>query len=226
MLQEGQPLSTYYGMVSEGIWHSQEEINASGLSGFSVFPGGKRYADLDGDNVIDATADRQIIGNPNPSLFGGMGNTLTYKGFELYVFFSFVYGNDIFNETDSRLAIAFDNNTFKRFVNRWTPENMDTDIPSAAGVERPLTTSSTTNIEDGSFLRLRNLNIAYNIPVDKINWLKNVKIYASGTNLILWDKYSGYDPEINRGTSNTRRGYDLAQDPTVKTFTLGLKVDF
>ena len=226
ILQEGQPLSTFYGLVSDGIWNSQEEIDASGLSGFSVFPGGRRYADLDGDNIIDATADRQIIGNPNPDIFGGIGNTLSYKGFELYVYFSFVYGNDIFNETDSRLAVAFDNNTFKRFVNRWTPENTDTDIPSAAAVERPLVTSNSSVIEDGSFLRLRNLNIAYNLPVRNISWVEGVKIYASATNLILFDKYSGYDPEINRGTSNTRRGYDLAQDPTMKTLTMGLKLDF
>jgi len=226
VLQEGQPLSTYFGMISEGIWNSQEEIDASGLSGYSVFPGGRRYADLDGDNIIDATADRQIIGDPNPDFFGGIGNTLSYKGFELYFYFNFMYGNDIFNETDSRLAVAFDNNTFKRFVNRWTPENMDTDIPSAAGVERPLTSSNTSVIEDGSFLRLRNLNIAYNIPVDNIKWLSNLKIYAAGTNLLLFDRYNGYDPEINRGFSNTRRGYDLAQDPSVKSYTLGLRVDF
>ncbi|WP_169513405.1 TonB-dependent receptor [Flexithrix dorotheae] len=226
VLQEGQPMGTFYGMVSEGIWHSQSEIDASGLSGFSVFPGARRYADLDGDNVIDATADRQIIGNPNPDFFGGIGNTLSWKGFELYLYFSFIYGNEIFNETDSRLAVAFDNNTFQRFVNRWTPDNMDTDIPSAQGVERPLTTSNTSVIEDGSFLRLRNLNIAYNLPVDKISWLSKAKIYASGTNLILFDKYSGYDPEINRGTENTKRGYDLAQDPAMKTLTMGLKLDF
>ena len=226
VLEEGQPLSTYYGMVSEGIWHSQEEIDASGLSGYSVFPGGRRYADLDGNKVIDAAQDRKVIGNPNPSFFGGMGNTLTYKGFELYFYFSFIYGNDIFNETDSRLAVAFDNNTFHRFVNRWTPENTNTDIPSAAGVERPLTMSSTALIEDGSFLRLRNLNVAYNIPMDKISWVKNLKVYVSGTNVFLLDHYSGYDPEINRGTSNTRRGYDLAQDPAVKTWTLGVKLDF
>ena len=89
-----------------------------------------------------------------------------------------------------------------------------------------MTTANTSVIEDGSFLRLRNLNIAYNIPVGNVKWVKNLKVYASGTNLILFDKYSGYDPEINRGTENTRRGYDLAQDPTMKTVTLGLKVDF
>ena len=81
-------------------------------------------------------------------------------------------------------------------------------------------------IEDGSFLRLRNLNFAYNIPTEKLSWLSSAKVYIQGTNLLLFDNYSGYDPEINRGTGNLKRGYDNAQDPAIETYTLGLTLNF
>ncbi len=226
VLQEGEPIGTFYGMVQDGIWNSQAEIDESGLSGFSVFPGGKRYVDLNGDNVISEEDDREIIGDANPDFFGGFGNTLSYKGFELYFYWSFVVGNDIFNETDSRIAIAFDNNVPKRFADRWTPENTDTNVPSGSGVERPLITSNTQVLEDGSFLRLRNVSLAYNLPVHKLSWLQSARVYVSGTNLLLFDNYSGYDPEVSRGFSNLRRGYDQAQDPTVKMVTFGVTLDF
>jgi TonB-linked SusC/RagA family outer membrane protein len=226
VLQEGEPIGTFYGMVRDGIWNSQQEIDASGLSGFSVFPGGKRFVDLDGDGVISAGDDRQIIGDANPDFFGGVGNVLSYKGLELNFFFAFSIGNDILNETDSRVGVALDNNTFKRFANRWSPSNTESDIPSAEGAARTLITSDTDIIEDGSFLRLRNISLGYQIPLKTIDWIQSARIYATGINLLTFDNYSGYDPEINRGFGNLRRGYDQAQYPTTKMFTLGLQVGF
>ncbi|MCB0630355.1 MAG: SusC/RagA family TonB-linked outer membrane protein [Lewinella sp.] len=226
ILQEGQPIGTFYGMVRDGIWNSQEEIEASGLSGFSVFPGGKRFVDLDGDGVISADKDRQIIGDANPDYFGGMGNTLSYKGIDLSFFLAFTVGNQIFNETDSRVGVALDNNTFKRYADRWTPDNMDSNIPSAEGAARTLVTSDTDVLEDGSFLRLRNITLAYNFPVQSLNWIRSARIYANAVNLLTFDSYGGYDPEISRGFDNLRRGYDQAQYPTTKIFTLGLQVGF
>jgi TonB-linked SusC/RagA family outer membrane protein len=226
ILQEGIPMGSFYGLVYDGIWNDQTEIDESGLTGETVFPGGRRYRDIDGNREIDIAKDRQIIGDPNPDFFGGLGNTLRYKNFEMYVFFTFTYGNDIFNETQSRLGVAFDNNVPASYVNRWTPSNTDTNIPSSDAVERSLITSNSSMIEDGSFLRLRNLNFSYNLPTEKILWLTNAKLYVQGTNLLLFDNYSGYDPEINRGSSNVRRGYDNAQDPAVETYTLGLTLTF
>ncbi|WP_200585879.1 SusC/RagA family TonB-linked outer membrane protein [Pedobacter segetis] len=226
ILQEGQPLGSFYGLVANGIWHSQAEIDASGLSGFSVFPGGRRYVDIDGDKVINQTLDRQIIGNANPKIFGGIGNTLSYKRLELNFYFSFVQGNQIFNETGSRIGVAFDNNTFAEFVNRWTPTNTNTNVPSVQAVQRSLTVSNSSYVEDGSFLRLRNVSLSYDLPVKNIKWLNGAQVYVSGTNVLLFDNYSGYDPEVNRGFNNTRRGYDLAQDPSTKSFTLGARFNF
>lgn len=226
ILQEGEPIGTFYGMVRDGIWNSQQEIEDSGLTGFSVFAGGKRFVDLNGDGVISANEDRQIIGDANPDFFGGMGNTLSYKGIDLSFFLSFTVGNDVFNETDSRVGVALDNNTFKRFADRWTPTNMDSNVPSAEGAARTLITSDTGVIEDGTFLRLRNISLGYNFPVKSLNWIQSARIYANAVNLLTFDSYSGYDPEINRGFGNLRRGYDQAQYPTTKIFTFGLQVGF
>ncbi|PHN07695.1 SusC/RagA family TonB-linked outer membrane protein [Flavilitoribacter nigricans] len=226
ILQEGEPIGTFYGMVRDGIWNSEQEIEDSGLTGFSVFAGGKRFVDLNGDGVISASEDRQIIGDANPDFFGGMGNTLSFKGFDLSFFLSFTVGNDVFNETDSRVGVALDNNTFKRYADRWTPTNMDSDVPSAEGAARTLITSDTGVIEDGSFVRLRNISLGYNFPVQSLNWIRSARLYANAVNLVTFDSYSGYDPEINRGFDNLRRGYDQAQYPTTKIFTLGLQVGF
>lgn len=226
ILQEGEPIGTFYGMVRNGIWNSQQEIEDAGLSGFSVFPGGKRFEDLNGDGIISADEDRQIIGDANPDFFGGMGNTFSYKGLDLSFFWAFTVGNQIFNETDSRVGVALDNNTFKRFADRWTPTNTESDVPSAEGAARTLITSDTEVLEDGTFLRLRNITLGYNFPVQSLNWIRSARFYVNAVNLLTFDSYSGYDPEVNRGFDNLRRGYDQAQYPTTKIFTLGLQVGF
>lgn len=226
ILKKGIPLGSFYGLVSDGIWNNQAEIDESGLTGETIFLGGRRYRDVDGDGVIDITKDRQIIGDANPKFFGGLGNNFRYKKFELYIYFTFVYGNDIFNETQSRLGVAFDNNVPASFINRWTPSNTNTNIPASFAVQRSLVTSNSDMIENGSFLRLRNLNFSYNLPTERISWLSSAKVYLQGTNLLLFDNYSGYDPEINRGTGNLKRGYDNSQDPAIKTYTLGLTLTF
>jgi len=226
ILREGIPLGSFYGLVSEGIWNDQAEIDESGLTGETIFLGGQRYRDVDGNGEIDITDDRQIIGDANAKFFGGMGNNFRYKNFEVYIYLTFVYGNDIFNETQSRLGVAFDNNVPGSYANRWTPTNTNTNIPASNAFQRSLITSNSDMIEDGSFLRLRNLNFAYNIPTEKLSWLSSAKVYIQGTNLLLFDNYSGYDPEINRGTGNLKRGYDNAQDPAIETYTLGLTLNF
>jgi TonB-linked SusC/RagA family outer membrane protein len=226
IIQEGQPIGTFYGLQMDGIWNTQEEITESGLSGFAVFPGGKRYKDLDGDKVISPTLDNTIIGHADPDFYGGISNRLSYKAFDLYVYFSFVYGNEIYNETARIMEQALDNNVYRKFANRWTPDNTSSNIPSVAGIVRSMNVSNSGFVEDGSFIRLQDIRLTYNVPVEKLNWIKSAQFYIAGNNLLLFDKYSGYDPEINRGFDNTKRGYDHSQDPTLNSFTIGLKLEF
>jgi TonB-dependent starch-binding outer membrane protein SusC len=226
IIKEGEPIGTFFGLEQDGIWNTQDEINESGLSGFAVFPGGKRYKDVDGDLVISETLDRKIIGFADPDFFGGISNRFTYKAFDLYVYFSFVVGNEIYNESGRLLEQAFDNNVYRKFVNRWTPDNTTTNIPSADGFTRSMNVSNSGFVEDGSFLRLQDIRLSYNIPTQKINWLQSAQVYIAGNNVLLFDSYSGYDPEINRGTDNVKRGYDHSQDPSLKSYTIGIRLDF
>ncbi len=227
IIKEGEPLGVFYGLVRNGIWNTQSEIDAAGVTGYAVFPGGRRYEDVDGDGKIEATDDRKIIGNSNPKFFGGMGNNFSYKGFELSFFLQFVQGNQIFQEADYFLAQAFDYNGYTSLVNRWTPQNTETDIPSIEGNIRSIAAVAESDaLKDGSFLRLRNVNLAYNFPVGKINWLQSAKLYVAGTNLLLFDNYPGYDPEINRGSDNLRRGYDDSGYPMSRNVTVGVVLNF
>tara|TARA_R110002049_G_scaffold76250_4_gene196104 strand:- start:28775 stop:29884 length:1110 start_codon:yes stop_codon:yes gene_type:complete len=226
IIQEGEPIGTFYGLEQDGIWNTQAEIDESGLSGFAVFPGGKRYVDVDGDNIIKETDDRKIIGYADPDFFGGFSNTLTYKAFDLYINFTFVSGNQIYNESGRVLEQALDNNVYRKFVNRWTPTNTSTNIPSVDGLTRSMNVSNSGFLEDGSFLRLQDIRLSYNIPVEKTDWLQSAQVYIAGNNVLLFDNYSGYDPEISRGADNTKRGYDHSQDPALKSYTLGVKLDF
>lgn len=230
ILQEGEPIGSFFGYRSDGIWNDQAEIDAAGLSGFNVFPGGRRFVDVSGpdgepDGVIGPD-DRTIIGNPNPDFFGGLNNTFIYKGFELSFFLQFVYGNEILNEADYFLNLAFDYNSYSDLVNYWTPENTNTNIPGIEGLLRTNTLASDMAIHDGSFLRLRNVNFSYNLPFQNISWIQNAKLYVSGTNLLLFDRYNGYDPEVNRGNDNNRVGNDNSSYPQNKVVTIGLRANF
>ncbi len=226
ILKEGEPIGTFYGLVMDGIWHSQEEITNAGVSGFSVFPGGRRFKDLDGNGIISSTLDNTIIGHADPKFYGGMSNRFSYKGIELYLFFSFVYGNQIYNETGRSLEQALDNNVYQKFADRWTTTNTASNIPSAAGVVRTYNVTNSSFVEDGSFLRLQDIRLSYNFPVGNLKWIQGVQLYVAGNNVLLFDKYTGYDPEINRGFDNTKRGYDFSQDPSLSSYTIGAKISF
>ena len=228
----GEPAIVFYGMVQEGVWHTQEEIDASSGYMSNVQPGFAKFKDVDGDGVFDPSADRDILGSPQPSFFGGLQNTMKYKNFDLSFYLQGTFGNEILSEFANRLYYGDRaSNIHAMTVDRWTETNTSSNIPRAGyfnyfpGGQYGV---STISVQDGSFLRLKTLRVGYTIPTSKVSWVQSAKIYVIGTNLFCLNNYDwGYDPEVNsRGTNSILRGYDNYSYPPNRSFTVGFNVEF
>jgi TonB-linked SusC/RagA family outer membrane protein len=227
--QVGAPLGSFYGYVTDGIFQSQDEISAAATQP-NAAPGDIRFKDLNGDGQIN-DRDRTIIGNPNPKSIAGVTNNFSYKGLELSVFFQGSFGNDIYNQNRQTLEGMSDPlNQTTRVLDRWTPTNRDTDVPRAIRND-PNQNNRFSNrfLEDGSYVRLKNLTLAYNIPgtLTQKAKLSALRVYVTGQNLITWTDYSGYDPEVSADPfSNTGFGRDFGVYPQSRTYTVGLNATF
>ncbi|MHA7060147.1 TonB-dependent receptor [Aquimarina sp. M1] len=214
-IEEGEAVGNFFGYVSQGIDPDTGNII---------------FADLD-DNGIINDEDRTIIGNSLPDFSWGVTNTLGYKGFELIAFFQGVEGQDIYNATRFELeSLATFKNQSITALDRWTPENRDGTLPIAIfGDPNGNGRASTRWIEDGSYIKLRELTLSYTFPTSWIEKLKlsNLRIYAQGRNLYTWTDYSGYDPEVSRdGGSVVSANIDYGTYPQVKTYIAGLNLSF
>ncbi len=227
IIRVGEPLGSFYGYVTDGIYQNDAELAAL-QDPNAKKPGDRRYKDLNNDKKIDDN-DRTIIGRAQPKFLGGISNTFSYAGFDLTVFLQGVYGNDILNA--NRFELEYLNGTTNQdrdMLDRWTPTHTNTDIPRAA-TTRPANRISTRQIEDGSYLRLKNLQLGYNLPEAALKAVKvhAIRLYASAQNLVTWTKYSGYDPEVNRfGQDSRSQGFDYSSYPAAKTVLFGLNVTF
>jgi len=229
--QVGQPLGAFYGHTVQGIVQSDAEgLTLATQNGNRPKAGDIRFVDTNGDGAI-TDADRTIIGNPNPKAFAGVTNNFSYKGLELSVFFQGQFGNQIYNQTRQIIESQSDPyNQSTRVLNHWTPTNTNTDIP------RPVRNDpqgnnrfSTRWLEDGSYVRLKNVTLAYNIPttLSKRASIQNLRIYVTGQNLITWTKYLGYDPEVSADPfSSTAFGRDFGVYPQARTYTVGINATF
>ncbi|QKZ11211.1 TonB-dependent receptor [Spirosoma sp. KUDC1026] len=228
--QKGAPLGAFYGYVMQGIFQSTGEIAEAATQPGQPKPGDIRFADLNGDGVIDAN-DRTIIGNPNPKFIAAITNNLTYKGFELSVFFQGSFGNDIYNQNRTVIEGMSDPlNQTTAVLNRWTPTNTNTNIPRAVRYDPNQNNRfSTRFIEDGTYVRLKNLTLAYNLPSAFLQRIKvgSVRAYVTAQNLLTFTKYSGYDPEVSADPfSSVGFGRDFGVYPQAKTYTAGINVTF
>ena len=228
-LEVGQPMDIFYGFVTDGIFQNQQEVNQHALQVPGDDPylrtsaGDIRYLDLNSDGVIDDD-DRTYIGNPNPDFIFALNNTFTYKGFDLTVFLQGVYGNDIYNANriwSEGMAVAQNQTTGA--LDRWTAEGTSTTVPRAIFNDpnkniRP----SDRFVEDGSYLRVKNITFGYTVPARIIQKAKmsSARIYVSGTNLFTFTDYSGFDPEVSVN------GIDLNTYPVTKTYSLGVNISF
>ncbi|GAB3925412.1 SusC/RagA family TonB-linked outer membrane protein [Larkinella terrae] len=227
IIRVGEPLGSFFGYVTNGLYQTTDELTAL-ADPQARKPGDRKYADLNGDKKIDDN-DRTIIGRAQPKFIGGISNTFSFKGIELTAFFQGVYGNNILNANRYELEyLNATTNQDRDMLNRWTPTNTNTDIPRAS-TTRPANRVSTRQIEDGSYLRLKNLQVAYNLPSSVIQALKiqSVRVYVTAQNFLTWTNYSGYDPEVNRfGQDSRSQGFDYASYPATKTLLFGLNVGF
>ena len=232
----GQPVGLMFGYVWDGVYKTEDFIyGANGIPtakpGVPTYtanvPGDIKYKDINGDGLINA-ADRQVIGNPNPVHTGGFNNTFRYKNFSLGVFFKWSYGNDVFNanrlvmENGSRLLT----NQYATFVDRWTPDNQDTDMHRLNS--NGLLYYSSRVVEDASYLRLQSLSFSY---IFKKAWLKKIHmeeawITLTANNLYTWTNYSGFDPEVSSRHSAMTQGFDFSAYPRARTYALSLNVKF
>ncbi|OWP61899.1 SusC/RagA family TonB-linked outer membrane protein [Hymenobacter amundsenii] len=228
--QAGQPLGVFYGYQVQGIFQSQDEVSGAATQSAQTRPGDIRFRDLNGDGII-TPLDRTVIGNPNPKAIAGVTNNFSFKGLELSVFFQGSFGNDIYNQNRETLeAMSAPLNQDTRVLNRWTPTNTNTNVPRAVfGDPNGNARYSDRFIENGSYVRLKNLTLGYTLPtaISQKALLSNLRLYVTGQNLITWTDYSGYDPEVSSAPfSTTGLGRDFGVYPQSRTYTVGLNATF
>lgn len=226
VLREGLPLGSFFGLRTEGLYQEGDSCPLSDPRPFvDCIPGEYRYIDTNGDGRIDA-ADRVVLGDGYPDFEGGLMNTFTYGPLELGVFLQGSYGSEVLNGPGINIQqMNTNSNQTKDALDRWTPENTDTDIPRA-NQQRPREVYD-VHVEDGSYLRLQTLSLGYRIPAGMIPGTTAARLYITGENLHTFTGYSGYDPEANSFGGDARyRGIDLGAYPRARTWSFGMNVTF
>ncbi|MBF9142124.1 SusC/RagA family TonB-linked outer membrane protein [Hymenobacter properus] len=239
----GQPLGAFYGYRVDHIFQTQEEINnldaaaraATGLSSATyqtalTRPGDIKFKDLNGDGRI-TVADQEIIGTAQPKFYGGITNTLRFKGFDFNVFLQYNVGNKILNASaTSTQGMSTSYGQDAIVLNRWTPTNTDTNVPRAVyGDPNTNARYSDRFLEDGSYARFKSVTLGYTLPSTLTTraHLRTVRIYAQAQNLVTFTKYTGLDPEVSTfSSSNTSLGTDFFTYPQARTITGGVTLGF
>lgn len=236
--QIGQPVAMFYGYKWAGVYQFSDfdektpgvytlkaNVPNNGNPRANIKPGDIKYEDLTGDNVVDGS-DVTVIGNPNPKFTGGFSNNFSYKNFDLNVFFQFVYGNQIQNINKYLMegSNVLGSNQFATYQDRWTPGNPSNTYFRTGGAG-PVVYSSRL-LEDGSYLRLKTVNLGYTFNQKLLRNLKisKVRCYVSAQNLLTWTKYSGLDPEVSSYSSALTPGMDYSAYPKARVITFGLDV--
>ena len=241
----GSPISAFYGYVADGIFQNQGELDAHATQEGAA-PGDIRFRDISGpegvpDGVIDGE-DRQVIGNPLPDYAFGLNAQFSYAGFDLNFLVQGVYGNDIYNATRINLENFSDfGNKHNYIIDRWTGPGTSDRVPRLIWTDpnNNFGRSSSYFVEDGSYVRLKNVQLGYNLPgsvLERVG-ITHARVYVSGENLITLTRYSGYDPEIGsvpgtggQGTDESFRsfnnGVDIGNYPIARSFTVGVNFGF
>jgi TonB-linked SusC/RagA family outer membrane protein len=236
--EPGYPIGSFFLYQMEGIFQSQEEIEASAFQSNDTRPGDVRFADLNDDGVIN-NLDRAHLGSPFPDFIYGVNANFNFANFDLNILLQGVQGNDVYflygnfaYETQSR---GF--NSYRDILDRWTPENPDGSIPKVSIDDRNSNRRiSTRFLEDGSYMRVKNISLGYDLAqVLKRPVFQTLRAYVSVQNAITITKYSGLDPEIQANTNDTQ-GFNISSDfavgidwgtvPAPRTVVFGINATF
>ena len=220
----GRPIGYFYGYMVEGVYQNNEDIKQSVPNTvYSVNPGDLKFKDINGDNVINQD-DRTMIGQPHPDFTYGFNVSLDYKGLDFSMDMMGVYGNEIYRDWDVSSFAQF--NYLTKRMKRWNGEgtsNWEPILEPSRAVNRAY---SSYFIEDGSFFRIRNIQLGYTFSPSFLQkyYMKSLRLYANIENLKTWSKNTGYTPEI--GGSAIRSGVDGGTYPTPAVYTVGLNITF
>ncbi len=239
--QVGGAIGSMYGYVFDGVYQMSDfntgpdgtltlkdgVVDISGHAGVPVTPGFIKYKDINQDGVI-TPEDRTIIGNGQPDWFGGLTNTFTFYGVDISFMLQYSVGAEVYNaqrmwNTQSKLENV---NLLREVVDRWTTTNASNKVPSATGYVSYDVNSRF--IEDGSFLRLKNVTIGYTLPqrITRKAFISHLRVYVTGQNLFCLTRYSGFDPEVNMRSSTLMPAFDFGSYPKACVITAGVEIKF
>jgi len=228
----GETTNSFYGYIFEGVYSSSNEAQNKGLLNNKNMPfqaGDAKFKDISGpdgtpDGIIN-NYDKTVIGSSMPDNWGGISNTFKFKRWAFNTFFQFVKGNEIYNYVryKNESMSGIENQSIK-VLDRWVHEGQETEIPRALfGDIIGNSAFSTRWIEDGSYLRLKNISLSYTLPNDFLIF-KNAKIYISASNVFVISKYLGYDPEFSYSSTPISQGIDYGLTPQPRQFIIGIKL--
>lgn len=238
----GQPVAQFYGIQWAGVYGYEDfdrdasgnytlkkGVPTNGNDRSVIQPGDIKYVDQNGDGVVN-DQDMVVIGRCEPIHTGGFNNNFTYKNLSLNIFFQWRYGSDVMNANRIVFEGNYANkaiNQYRSYVDRWSPENTDSKNYRVGG-RGPSGVYSSKTIEDGSFLRLKTLQLSYTLPqrfTHKIR-LNTVQVFISGQNLWTWTRYTGLDPEVSTRNSALTPGFDYSAYARNRIYTAGVKIVF
>ncbi len=225
----GQPMGYYYGLVVEGIYQTYADILASPVStinGGGAKPGDLKYKDLDGNGKIDE-ADRTNIGNPTPDFTYGFGINAKYKNFDLGIDFAGCYGNEIYRVWGTSEQKNSVYNYPQNYTEAWTSAGSSNWVPIVNQNHLINRAPSTYGVEDGSYFRIRNLNLGYTFnKLPKVTRIKNIRLFAAIQNLKTWKRNEGYSPEFAGSATGWGLDFGGAGSALPRITTFGVNVNF
>ena len=227
IFMEGEEVALFYGWKTDGIFQTGDQMYT--INGAMSQPGDIKVLDLNGDGQVNLD-DRTVIGNPNPDFIYGINLDFSYKALSISALFNGVSGNEIVNGNLYRMGWAegtYRNVLSEAYHNRWTESNPTNDYPRLGYSSNLFGALMDRVIEDGTYLRLNNITVSYDVPTDSVSFIESANVYVTGQNLFTWTDYSGYDPEITTFLyDGLIQGTDWNNKPNSQSFLVGINLNF